>query len=119
MTEFLTRALEDINCGLSDTVVNQIQQVMAENPKIGKAVLYGSRAKGNYRNGSDIDLTLIADNETSLTLDSIYQLDEQLDALFLPYSFDLSILAEVDNPNLVAHIQRVGVIFYQKHSAEI
>ncbi|PVZ69048.1 hypothetical protein DC094_11740 [Pelagibaculum spongiae] len=105
-----------MDCGLNERVIRQIQQVMAENPEIGKAILYGSRAKGNYRNGSDIDLTLIADNEASLILDSIYQLDEQLDALFLPYSFDLSILSEIDNSNLVQHIQRVGVVFYQKIS---
>ncbi|WP_178030898.1 nucleotidyltransferase domain-containing protein [Pelagibaculum spongiae] len=116
MTECFTRTLQDIDCGLNERVIRQIQQVMAENPEIGKAILYGSRAKGNYRNGSDIDLTLIADNEASLILDSIYQLDEQLDALFLPYSFDLSILSEIDNSNLVQHIQRVGVVFYQKIS---
>lgn len=32
----------------------------------------------------------------------------------LPYSFDLSEFAEIENQNLVDHIQRVGVIFYQR-----
>jgi hypothetical protein len=34
--------------------------------------------------------------------------------LFLPYSFDISLFKDIDNPNLVDHINRVGVTFYEK-----
>ena len=44
----------------------------------------------------------------------MYQIEEALDDLMLPYSFDLSVFAEIENQNLVDHIQRVGVIFYQR-----
>lgn len=43
----------------------------------------------------------------------MFKIDDDLDNLLLPYSFDLSILAEIDNPSLVEHIQRVGLCFYQ------
>lgn len=49
-----------------------------------------------------------------LDLNLLFTIDDALDNLLLPYSFDLSILAEIDNPALVEHIQQVGQIFYEK-----
>jgi hypothetical protein len=54
-----------------------------------------------------------------LTLDTLYRLDEALDDLMLPYSFDLSILADIDNPNLVEHIERIGVVFWERRIEKI
>ncbi|AMO56387.1 DNA polymerase [Endozoicomonas montiporae] len=100
--------------GLSDDVENRIKEVFSRFPEVGQVLLYGSRAKGNYRKGSDIDLTLIAQEGKILNLDLVYAVDDALDELLLPYTFDLSIFPDIDNPNLVDHIQRVGVVFYQK-----
>ena len=97
--------------GLKESTINKIISVFAKHPKIEKVLLYGSRAKGNYRNGSDIDLTLIGD-ELSYSYLSNIELD--IDDLFLPYSFDISILKDIDNPDLVEHINRVGVVLYEK-----
>ena len=80
-------------------------------PKIEKVLLYGSRARGNYRNSSDIDLALIGDQLSYSHLGSI-ELD--IDNLLLPYSFDISIFKDIDNPDLVDYINRVGVVFYEK-----
>lgn len=77
-----------------------------------KAILYGSRAKGNYKNGSDIDLTL--HGGASLTLDVLYKIINELDDLLLPYTIDLSILNDIGDPDLIEHIQRVGVTFYAR-----
>jgi len=44
--------------GLSDKTITKIHQVFNQYPEIDKAILYGSRAKGAHRTGSDIDLTL-------------------------------------------------------------
>lgn len=76
-------------------------------------MLYGSRAKGNYRNGSDIDLTLIGDQ---LNYSQLSGIESDIDDLFLPYSFDISIFKDIDNPDLVEHINRVGVVLYEKDS---
>ena len=46
------------NHGLTDATVAQIHEVFARHPEVEKAVLYGSRAKGNFKPGSDVDLTL-------------------------------------------------------------
>ncbi|MFQ3620829.1 MAG: nucleotidyltransferase domain-containing protein [Spirochaetales bacterium] len=39
--------------------INWIHSLLECFPEVGEVVLYGSRAKGNFKNGSDIDLTLI------------------------------------------------------------
>jgi predicted nucleotidyltransferase len=74
--------------------------------------LYGSRAKGNYRNGSDIDLTLRGGAD--LTLNVIYRILNDLDDLLLPYTVHLSIFGHINGPDVIAHIQRVEGVFDEK-----
>jgi len=97
--------------GLDNPTMEAIVQNLAKIRKVEQAILYGSRAKGNYKPGSDVDLTLKGDH---LTLRDIYQLEELLDDLFLPYQFDISIYEQISHPDLLAHIERVGVVIYQK-----
>jgi predicted nucleotidyltransferase len=104
-----------MNHGLSDQTVERIVTVLAHYPEIEKAVLYGSRAKGNYRNGSDIDLTLFGDG---LNFSLLTRLDNELDDLLLPYKFDISVFANLTHPDLIDHIRRVGVALYEKGPVE-
>lgn len=90
----------------------QIQAVFSGFPAIEQAVLYGSRAKGNYRPGSDIDLTLKTHGDGTLHL--LTGIMNALDDLDLPYLFDISLLAHINNDNLIKHIERVGIEFYNK-----
>ncbi len=98
--------------GLQASVIQQICATFAKYPLVAKALLYGSRAKGNYKIGSDIDLTLLGSEE--LTLKMLYKIMGELDDLLLPYMFDLSIFHDISDPAVVEHIQRVGVTFYEK-----
>lgn len=98
--------------GLKDEQLQKIQQTLAQFESIQQAILYGSRAIGNYRPGSDIDLTLKGDNLTLRNI--IFPLQDALDELYLPHTFDISIYSQIDHPELLQHIQRVGKIFYQK-----
>lgn len=104
-----------IQFGLKQEVINQINHIFSAYPEISKAIIYGSRAKGNYKNGSDIDLTLISDN---LSHTQLLHIQNQIDDLLLPYSFDLSIFKTIDNPHLIEHIKRVGITFYEKKPAK-
>src|SRR5262245_8648488 len=72
--------------GLEEETIQQIQSALAKFPLIDKAVLYGSRAKGTNRKGSDIDLCLFGE---SLDQKVLYQIETALDDLWLPYTFDL------------------------------
>lgn len=101
--------------GLPDTTLVCVRRILAACPKVETAILYGSRAKGNYKPGSDIDLTLTGPD---LDDDALATLAGKLDESTIPYKVDLSILACIDNPNLVEHIQRVGKVFYQRALAK-
>ena len=103
--------MPNVPFGLPPTAVDKIRAVFARHPQVEKAVLYGSRAKGNYKNGSDIDLTLSGDG---LNLGVLLRILDELDELLLPWLIDLSIYSTIDHPELREHIERVGVIFYRR-----
>ena len=100
--------------GLSDKTLATIRQILAESPAVEKAILYGSRAKGNYRPGSDIDLTLFGDQ---LDLRILGDIAARLVESPIPYQVDLSIWSQLNHAGLREHIERVGVVFYQRISA--
>lgn len=103
-----------MNFGLKDKVIEQIQNIFSHYETIESAIIYGSRAKGNYTPGSDIDLTFTGEG---LTLsNSVYPVMDEIEDLLLPYTFDISILASIENQELIDHINRVGKVFYRKDS---
>ena len=97
--------------GLPDTTIENIQKVFENNAKIDKVIVFGSRAKGNYKEGSDIDLAVKGSN---ISFDDILQLHGQLDDLNLPYKIDLLDYATIKEKALVEHIDRVGIVFYER-----
>lgn len=102
---------ESLRFGLTVETINKIQAVLAQYPEVEKAVIYGSRAKGNYKSGSDIDLSLFV-NE--LTEERLLQMKNQLDDLMLPYQLDLNRFHSLENRALIEHIERVGKVFYSQ-----
>ena len=96
--------------GLKKDHIDLIQAVFVQYPQIERAIVYGSRAKGNYKPGSDIDLTIIGDLDYS----NLIKLENQLDDLLLPYKIDLSLYHNFNHPKLIDHIKRVGKVFYEK-----
>jgi uncharacterized protein len=104
--------------GLKESTIQQICDVLAGYPQVDQAILYGSRAKGNYKNGSDIDLTLRGGDD--LTFRDLLRIMNDLDDLLLPYFIDLSILAHISDADFLDHIRRVGQVFYEKaHTHEL
>lgn len=95
--------------GLPNQTRAAIQQVFMNYPEVKKVIIYGSRAKGNYRPGSDIDLTLVGKNIDREVLNRILV---DLDDLNTPYLMDVSIFDEIKSQNLIEHIQRLGQVFY-------
>lgn len=99
--------------GLPQTTIRIIRDILAKVPAVDKAVIYGSRAKGNNRPGSDIDLTLFG---RDLDLDMLGKIATDLDELPIPYQVDLSLFDRIDHVGLREHIERVGQVFYQRSS---
>lgn len=101
---------DDLQYGLKPVTINKIRLVLAGFEQIRSATLYGSRAKGNYKPGSDIDLTLVTEGELPNAF--LARVAMAIDDLDLIYIFDISLLHEIDNENLLDHINRIGVEFY-------
>ena len=97
--------------GLPPAAIAAIQQVLEGHPGVEQAILYGSRALGRHRPASDIDLTLIGSGLSASTLSRI---DSELDDLLLPWVIDLSRFDCLTHPALLAHIERVGQVLYQR-----
>ena len=96
--------------GLKQTIIEKINAVFANYATIEQAILYGSRAKGCYRQGSDIDLTL----KGNVTNEDFNKLWQKLDDSYIPYKFDISIYSNLKSENLIEHINQVGKIFYKR-----
>ena len=97
--------------GLKENIIEKINKIFSEYSKIEKVYIYGSRAKGNYRNGSDIDISMVG---KGLKYNDQLDIYDKIDDLLLPYMVDLSIYDQIDNQNLTDHIDRVGKVFYEK-----
>ena len=97
--------------GLSNRSIEKIFEVFRANSEIKEAIIFGSRAKGNYHEGSDIDITLKGEE---LTFDRLLRIESQLEDKYLPYKFDLSIFKNIENKELIEHINRVGKVFYNR-----
>jgi predicted nucleotidyltransferase len=100
-----------MNYGLKEQQVADIINVMAAFTQVEQAVIYGSRAKGNYKPASDIDLALKGKDLNTAILN---QIASRLDDLLLPYTFDLAIYQHIKDPHVLAHIERVGKVLYTK-----
>lgn len=97
--------------GLNELDITRINETFAKFPAIEQAVIFGSRAKGNYKPASDIDITL---KGKQLNINTLNQVSGQLDDLLLPYTFDLSIFVHINNDDMIDHIERVGEVFYRQ-----
>jgi len=95
--------------GISQNALDKIKSVLCSHKGIENVILYGSRAKGNYKEGSDIDLTI----KGGLTFDNLLKISVDLDNLNLPWKIDLSLYNQIENKELLEHIDRVGVDILQ------
>jgi len=94
--------------GLKEDTIERIKEVFSLFPCVQKVTLYGSRAKGNYRDASDIDLTLHGKN---LHFSTLHDIAITLDELYLPYKIDLCIYDNLKNQDLKESIDKFGVGF--------
>ncbi|MEO1766432.1 nucleotidyltransferase domain-containing protein [Thiobacter aerophilum] len=97
--------------GLSRETIEVIRRILATEPAVERAVIFGSRAKGTQRPGSDIDLVLFG---KGLDLDALGRLAARLDESSIPYQVDLCLFDMIDHDDLRAHIARVGKVFYER-----
>lgn len=93
--------------GIADEHWQKILSIFRKHPNITDVILYGSRAKDNFRNGSDIDIAVKGNpiEDRQLT-----QISMDYDDLYLPWKMDVTVYDSVSNADLKTHIDRVGII---------
>ena len=99
--------------GLDDRALRLMQGVFERHPSIGQVRVFGSRAKGNFHNESDVDLAIFGDVDSALASLVASELDE----LPLPYQFDVQAYRCIKHTPLREHIDRVGVPFFVRGSS--
>ena len=104
----------DLIAGLEKKYSDPIIQLLNSFQEIDEAILFGSRAKGSHREGSDIDIALKGEFDFTTVLNIKTVLEEDTD---LPYMFDILDYNNLNNEKLKQHIDRTGIIFYQKPTA--
>lgn len=96
--------------GFSDTIIKELQDVFRRHVNIKKVLIFGSRSKGNYRAGSDIDLALIGKD---IDYRQLLDIQTEIDDLDMLYSFDILIYETKVGTPIGDHIDRVGQVFYE------
>ena len=97
--------------GLESGVLKSIISVLRQNSKIKQVILFGSRAKGNYSVGSDIDLAIKGEGLTTKDIACAFV---AFDDLYLPYKIDLVIYERINEPTLIEHIDRIGKVLHEQ-----
>lgn len=107
--------------GLRAEDIKQLRDIIFSFPEVHQAIIFGSRAMGNYKNGSDVDIALKGKNITHEIVTEIkYRLNE---GTTMPYFFDVVDYDELQNEELIIHINQFGRVLFttrpslQKHAS--
>lgn len=94
--------------GIKESSLNLIRDTLFKYPEIEDALIFGSRAMGNYKTGSDIDIALKGHFPENLVVKISATLNQLLP---LPYFFDILHYETIASPELKAHIDTFGISF--------
>ncbi len=95
--------------GLPQRTIDELLNYFSSKPDIEKVVIYGSRAKGNYHNGSDIDFAVWSDDNKNFL-----RIASELDDLPTPYKFDVTDYKTLTHEGMKNNIDNDGIIFYRR-----
>ena len=95
-----------IDCGLSREDIKLLQTLLAEYGEIDEVILFGSRAMGTFKKGSDIDLAIKGPNAGVILTPLLGRLENDIP---LPYKFDLIHYESILEPGLKEHIDQHGI----------
>lgn len=95
--------------GLPQRTIDELLNYFSSKPDIEKVVIYGSRAKGNYHNGSDIDFAVWSDDNKNFL-----HIASELDDLPTPYKFDVTDYKTLTHEGMKNNIDNDGIIFYRR-----
>ena len=101
------------NFGLTERDMKTIFNIFQKYPEIKEVLIFGSRAKGNWKTGSDLDLAIL---NSAVSFKMLLALKSDFAESNLPYKIDLVNLSQLKNNDLIEHIKRVGLLFYSSEN---
>ena len=99
------------NFGLPQRTINELTKYFSSKTEIEMVKIYGSRAKGNYHNGSDIDFAIWTDEHNTF-----FRIAGELDDLPTPYMFDVIDYKTLTHEGMKNSIDKDGILFYEKRA---
>lgn len=101
--------------GLRQQDLDEIIHVLQKFSAVKKAIIFGSRAKGNYQKGSDIDIAVKGQGiDRDIVASLSFLLNEESS---IPYFFDIVHFDRISETELIEHIKRVGICIYSRADA--
>ncbi len=97
--------------GLTSTQLNTVLMFLNENQNIYRAWIFGSRATGQYRSNSDIDIAI---SGAELSQRDVSKLKETFDLSTIPFSVDIVIKEQITNQRLLEQIEQQGIEIFKK-----
>lgn len=98
--------------GLSEEVISGLAEAFDSATEVDEVIIFGSRAKGNHSEGSDIDL---AAKGRDVTLDTILDIKIKIEELGLLYRVDVLNYHGIRDQDVVDHIDRAGKVFWKRN----
>ena len=99
------------NFGIKESSINILIDIFSKYEPITEVVLYGSRAKGNYNERSDVDMVI---RNSKVDRHILGKIILDINNSNFPYTIDLQMFENIKNKNIIEHINRVGKVFYKK-----
>lgn len=97
--------------GLPQRTIDELTDYFSSKPEIDKVLIFGSRAKGCFHNGSDIDMAVWTNAH-----DTFFRIAAELDDLNTPYKFDVIDYKMLSHAGMKNSIDNDGILFYEKGS---
>lgn len=98
--------------GLQQVQLDGVLKILTSNDKVEELLLFGSRAKGNFKETSDVDIAVKGEK---LTLNDLLDMSHSLDSLWLPFKIDLVNYSRIKEKDLILHIESVGKTLYKRN----
>ncbi len=102
-------------CGLEPEDLAEITTIISAFPQVEDALIFGSRARGNYNRGSDIDIAIKGENAEEALWEIHDMLEEET---FMPYKFDVIHFESIESAELRKHINKDGISLLKPESAK-
>ncbi|WAM34957.1 nucleotidyltransferase domain-containing protein [Caldicellulosiruptor morganii] len=103
--------VEDKKFGIEEEILDKIVEIFKKYRQVRKACVFGSRARGDYKRGSDLDLCIWLEEGCE---NPVYKIEDELDELDTILLFDIVAFNSITKESLKESILREGVIIYER-----